>query len=119
MHIPVFSDVVKVDSKGRITIPAALRLLLNISDGEKLVLIFDEDNNKIEIRLPRQGDGLVCNDIVSKDVLLELLKRFDVSIVSCRCKDDHCALYHCKIFIELNGKRSEFAKRFPNIKCTE
>ncbi len=115
----MFSDVVKVDSKGRITIPAALRLLLNISDGEKLILIFDENSNKIEIRLPKPGNTLMCNDVIDKNTLLEIIKKFNANIISCRCKDDHCSLYYCRIFIELNDNKNEFIKRFPGVRCIE
>lgn len=115
----MFSEVVKVDGKGRITIPAALRLLLDINDGEKLVLVYDENSDKIEIHLSRRGSSIFCSDIVSRGALLELLEKFRVNAISCRCRDHQCAFYHCKIIISIDEKEGIFSKALPNIKCIE
>ncbi|MEM2221151.1 MAG: AbrB/MazE/SpoVT family DNA-binding domain-containing protein [Ignisphaera sp.] len=115
----MFSEVVKVDSKGRITIPATLRLLLNISDGEKLILVFDEDSNKIELHLSKPNRTLFCSGVISRDTLLRLLKEYNMDIISCRCRDNHCDFYHCKIFVELSKDKDEFMKNSPNIRCIE
>jgi AbrB family looped-hinge helix DNA binding protein len=114
----MFSEIVKLDSKGRVTIPATLRLLLDIKEGEKLVLIFNEDGNKIEIYLPKINNTLLCDDEISKDILLELLRKFKVNAFKCRCIDNHCDVYRCKIFIELD-EHDESIKKFLDIKCMD
>uniref|UniRef100_A0A7C5UWC6 AbrB/MazE/SpoVT family DNA-binding domain-containing protein n=1 Tax=Ignisphaera aggregans TaxID=334771 RepID=A0A7C5UWC6_9CREN len=103
--------MVRVD----LTIPATLRLLLDIKEGEKLVLIFNEDSNKIEIYLPKISNTLLCDDEISKDILLELLRKFKVNAFKCRCIDNHCTIYRCKIFIELDEHGGESIKKL--LKC--
>lgn len=113
----MFSEIVRVDGKGRITLPATLRLLLDINEGERLILVFNEDGNKIEIYLPKMGKVLVCVGEMEKGVLTDLLRDFNINTFSCRCKDDLCSLYWCKILVELNTDVNEFMRSFPNIKC--
>lgn len=51
------SEIVKVDSKGRITIPLVVREALNIVEGMTLILIADPDKREIVVTPLPGGEG--------------------------------------------------------------
>ncbi|MCC6055071.1 MAG: AbrB/MazE/SpoVT family DNA-binding domain-containing protein, partial [Desulfurococcaceae archaeon] len=69
----MYSDVVKIDSKGRITIPSAIRLLLNMEEGDKMVLLFDEDELKIELLSTKATNVIVCKLLDDFKNVVEML----------------------------------------------
>ena len=43
------SNIVKLDSKGRVLIPIHIRKFLNVDDGTELIIV--EDNDKMQVRV--------------------------------------------------------------------
>ncbi|MDK6027965.1 AbrB/MazE/SpoVT family DNA-binding domain-containing protein [Ignisphaera sp. 4213-co] len=108
----MYADIVKVDVKGRITIPSALRLLLNIEEGDKLIILFDEDLQKIEIVSAKSSDLTLCTITSSLNKVLELLTAIGNNLIAmnCRCIDASCNRYRCKLIISKNWFKMEKPK---------
>lgn len=63
------TEIVKVDSKGRVTIPLVVREALNIIEGMNLILIADADRREIILTpLPSEAEKLYELRIEFKDV---------------------------------------------------
>ncbi|MEL9940080.1 MAG: AbrB/MazE/SpoVT family DNA-binding domain-containing protein [Ignisphaera sp.] len=112
----MYADVVRVDSKGRITIPSTLRLLLNIEEGDQLVLLFDESTQKIEILGPGTDNPVVCITANPLENVLDIISNIgnDLIAVTCRRIDEERGEYKCKIV--LNKKALELGKA-KGLKC--
>ncbi|MEM0026835.1 MAG: AbrB/MazE/SpoVT family DNA-binding domain-containing protein [Ignisphaera sp.] len=110
------ADVVKVDSKGRITIPSTLRLLLDIEEGDKLILLFDEDTQKIEILGPGSNNPVICIAVNPLKNMLDIISDIgnDLIAITCRRIDEEHGEYKCKIV--LNKKALELGKT-KGLKC--
>jgi AbrB family looped-hinge helix DNA binding protein len=84
-------ETVKVDSKGRITIPASIRELFNIREGMYLLMIADKNTREIKLVPLPIAAKLVRIRVLVEDkvgVLAELtnfLANLHVDIVSTKC----------------------------------
>lgn len=84
-------ETVKVDSKGRITIPASIRELFNIKEGMYLLMIADKNTREIKLVPLPIAAKLVRIRVLVEDkvgVLAELtnfLANLHVDIVSTKC----------------------------------
>jgi|UniRef100_A0A7J3YUQ0 looped-hinge helix DNA binding domain, AbrB family len=98
----MYSDVVRLDSKGRITIPSVVRLLLNVEEGDKLVLLFDEEGSKIELRIAKANNVVTCKMQDSIRNIVELLSKVGNDVISfyCRCYDASCNKFKCKFVLK-------------------
>ncbi|MEM4717139.1 MAG: ACT domain-containing protein [Desulfurococcaceae archaeon] len=84
-------ETVKVDSKGRVTIPAAIRELFNIREGMYLLMVADKNTKEIKlVPLPISAQ-LVKIRLVVEDrtgVLADItrfLATLNIDIVSTKC----------------------------------
>ncbi|ABM81115.1 AbrB/MazE/SpoVT family DNA-binding domain-containing protein [Hyperthermus butylicus] len=87
-----FTEIVKVDSKGRVTIPLVVREALNVIEGMNLILIADTDRREIILTpLPGGGENLYELRIEFKDVpgalarISSKLAELDVDQVATQC----------------------------------
>jgi AbrB family looped-hinge helix DNA binding protein len=84
-------ETVKVDSKGRITIPASIRELFNIREGMYLLMVADKNTREIKLVPLPVAAKLVRIRVLVEDkvgVLAELtnfLANLHVDIVSTKC----------------------------------
>lgn len=84
-------ETVKVDSKGRITIPSAIRELFNIREGMYLLMIADRNSKEIKlVPLPIAAQLLKLRLIVEdRTGVLAEITRFlasrNIDIVSTKC----------------------------------
>lgn len=84
-------ETVKVDSKGRITIPAAIRELFDIREGMYLLMIADRNSKEIKLVPLPVAARLVKLSVVLEDrvgVLAELtnfLASRNIDIISTKC----------------------------------
>lgn len=84
-------ETVKVDSKGRITIPAAIRELFNIREGMYLLMIADRNSREIKLApLPIAAQLLKLRLIIEdRTGVLAEITRFlasrNIDIVSTKC----------------------------------
>ncbi|MFZ8783103.1 MAG: AbrB/MazE/SpoVT family DNA-binding domain-containing protein [Desulfurococcaceae archaeon] len=84
-------ETVKVDSKGRITIPASIRELFNIKEGMYLLMVADKNTREIKLVPLPIAAKLVRIRVLVEDkvgVLAELtnfLANLHVDIVSTKC----------------------------------
>lgn len=84
-------ETVKVDSKGRITIPAAIRELFNIREGMYLLMIADRNSREIKLApLPVAAQLLKLRLIIEdRTGVLAEITRFlaskNIDIVSTKC----------------------------------
>ncbi len=97
-------ETVKVDSKGRITIPASIRLLLDINDGDTILLSVDEDSYRIELKIFKNNTLYLCKGQLDRQILLEMLKKLKIVSLKCRCIDDECQQYKCETYIDMIQK---------------
>lgn len=84
-------DTVKVDSKGRVTIPAAIRELFNIREGMYLLMVADRNTKEIKlVPLPISAQLAKIRLIVEDrtGVLADItrfLATLNIDIVSTKC----------------------------------
>lgn len=84
-------ETVKVDSKGRVTIPSAIRELFNIREGMYLLMVADKNNKEIKlIPLPISAQLAKIRLIVEDrtGVLADItrfLASMSIDIVSTKC----------------------------------
>jgi AbrB family looped-hinge helix DNA binding protein len=84
-------ETVKVDSKGRITIPASIRELFNIREGMYLLMVADKNTREIKLVPLPIAAKLVRIRVLIEDrvgVLAELtnfLANLSIDIVSTKC----------------------------------
>ncbi|MET1128989.1 MAG: AbrB/MazE/SpoVT family DNA-binding domain-containing protein [Thermoproteota archaeon] len=87
-----FSEVVKVDSKGRVTIPLVIREALNIVEGMTLILVADSEKKEIVLTpLPVESEKLIEIKVELQDVpgalakAVERLAALNVDQVTTQC----------------------------------
>jgi AbrB family looped-hinge helix DNA binding protein len=84
-------ELVKVDSKGRVTIPLAVREVLDIREGMYLLVVADKDKKELRLLPIPVASKLIKIRLVVEDrpgVLAELtrfLAQHNIDIVSTRC----------------------------------
>ncbi len=81
----LLSEVVKLDSKGRVTIPAAMRLALGLEVGDRVLLVMDPERMSIEIRFLKDVES--CSIEIEKDRFVELVQSFLKDIYALSCVD--------------------------------
>ncbi|KSW12343.1 AbrB family transcriptional regulator [Pyrodictium occultum] len=104
------AEIVKVDSKGRVTIPLVVRVALNIVEGMNLILIADPDKREIVLTpLPSAESRLYELRIEFKDVpgalarASEKLAELGVDQVTTQCTTVKRGEYaECIIIIDLS-----------------
>jgi len=104
------AEIVKVDSKGRVTIPLVVREALNIIEGMNLILIADPDKREIVLTpLPSAEGKLFEMRIEFKDVTgalakaSEKLAELNVDQVTTQCTTVKRGEYaECIIIIDLS-----------------
>lgn len=96
----MITEIVKIDSKGRITIPASIRLLLDINDGDIVLLSTDEDSYRIELKIFKNNTLYLCRGQFDRQLLLEVLKKLRVISLRCKCIDNDCQQYKCETYID-------------------
>ncbi len=94
----VYEEVVKLDSKGRVTIPASLRLLLGLEEGSRLLLIADPDNLRIEIRIIPQ-DVTIERIVVKENELAEIVSKYANTMYSMSCYRRSDDTFQCRVVI--------------------
>lgn len=107
----MITEVVKVDAKGRITIPAYVRLLLNVDEGSKIVLNVDEDKGVMVMRTFRE-DWVRCEGVISKQELVKILN--EVKVIVIKCFDSGLDEYRCDIVLEV---KDSLKKVLGNLRC--
>lgn len=96
----MYTEVVKIDIKGRITIPSYARILLDINEGSNVIMNIDEDRRIIEIK-PIIGKLTKCMiNSVNKNEFIRLFNEID-GIVSVKCvyENNNHDIYRCEILI--------------------
>jgi AbrB family looped-hinge helix DNA binding protein len=95
----VISEVVKVDAKGRITIPAYVRLLLNIDNGGRVLMNVDEDKGVIMLKV-FQENWTRCWGVLTKRELVKLFNEAKVIASRCFVLEGKHDEYRCDMVIE-------------------
>jgi AbrB family looped-hinge helix DNA binding protein len=87
-----FSEVVKVDSKGRVTIPLVIREALNIVEGMTIILVADAEKKEIVLTpLPVESEKLIEIKVELQDVpgalakAVERLAALNVDQITTQC----------------------------------
>jgi len=97
-------EIVKVDQKGRITIPAYARILLGLDPGDRVMLHVDPDRLTINMTLlPRDSPIYKCVAEVSERDLVNIVSNLITSILALNCirpstqsRDLKCTIYSLK-----------------------
>ncbi len=105
-----FSELVKVDSKGRVTIPLVIREALNIVEGMNLILVADPDKKEIILTPLPATKGLLAEiRIELKDVpgalaqTAERLASLGIDQVSSQCTTVKRGEYaECIIIVDMS-----------------
>lgn len=97
----------KVDSKGRITIPATLRLVLGIEEGSRLLLVADPDKMKIEIRIVPQNI-VVEKRVINENELIDFLSKHITMLYALSCYRVSQHAFQCRLAI------SEYSSHFSH-----
>ncbi len=96
----MYVEVVKVDPKGRVTIPSYMRIVLGIESGSRVVLALDEERKVIEIRLVEPGPLFHCtNDSVKIDEIEYILKEYGKNIVHVTCISRDNEHHTCRVLV--------------------
>lgn len=94
----MITEIVKVDAKGRITIPAYIRLLLNVDEGGKVLMSIDEEKGIIVLRA-FQDQWMRCTGILSRNDLLTLMTNTKIVSIKCASDIDNIDMYKCDIVV--------------------
>lgn len=94
----MYEEIVKVDSKGRITIPATLRLVLGIEEGSKLLLVADPDNMKIEIKVVPQNI-VFEKRVINENELINFLSKHIAMLYALSCYRISEHAFQCRIAV--------------------
>ncbi|MEM1541321.1 MAG: hypothetical protein QW101_02180 [Ignisphaera sp.] len=116
----MYIEVVKIDGKGRITIPSYARLILDISEGSNVIMNVDEDRKVIEIRMLRDK-VIECLGIITRDDMVRLISGVDLISVKCVCEDiQNCSLYRCNILLKNpDNVEQTMLSSTKSVNCTE
>lgn len=107
----MYEEIVKLDSKGRVTIPASLRLLLGLEEGSRLLLIADPDNLRIEIRVVPQ-DVTIEKIVVKENELAEIVSRYANTMYALSCYRRSDDTFQCRVVISIT--RQNIIKEVEN-----
>ncbi|MCY0868756.1 MAG: AbrB/MazE/SpoVT family DNA-binding domain-containing protein [Desulfurococcus sp.] len=87
----VIQETVKIDSKGRVTIPMAVRRLFDLREGMQMLMVADKDSREIKLIPLPVAARLVKIKVLVEDrigVLAELtryLAELNVDLVTTKC----------------------------------
>ncbi|MEM1644368.1 MAG: AbrB/MazE/SpoVT family DNA-binding domain-containing protein [Ignisphaera sp.] len=95
----VFTEVIKVDAKGRITIPAYVRLLLDVNEGSKVLMSVDEEKGAIILRAFHEK-WIKCTGTMSKDELIDIISKLRIVNIKCVSDISDIDVYRCDIIVE-------------------
>ncbi len=106
------TELVKIDNKGRITIPIVIRELLGLREGSYLVLVMDPSTKQI-VLVPAnvQGENLYEIEITFKDItgalakVSEALAQHGVNQIMTNCKTIRKGVNaECHIIAEISSE---------------
>lgn len=103
----MIGELVKVDLKGRITIPATIRLLANINEGDSLLLTYDELSHKIVIHVMGEGEFMFCSGSLGSELLVSVIKSGGASWFTCKRAGE---TFNCKLIM-----RRELGESFRKV----
>lgn len=106
----MYAEVVKVDGKGRITIPSYVRLLLNVDEGSKVLMSVDEVRGTITLRVFQKG-WVRCFDTLNRDELAELILKATVISFKCTSNAPNGESYECDMVIDSGSSHRDILKR--------
>lgn len=109
----MYTEVVKIDAKGRITIPSYIRLLLNVDEGGKILMHVDEIRGMIMIRTFRE-EWARCKGILAKNDVVELMSRANIISINCVNEFSNREQFRCEIIAEGDSIPRDIAE---NIMC--
>ncbi|MCI4435976.1 MAG: AbrB/MazE/SpoVT family DNA-binding domain-containing protein [Ignisphaera sp.] len=97
----MYTEIVKVDAKGRVTIPSSVRLLLDIEEGDQLLLIVDEEHHAIKLQAFKNDSIVICKMMINAKSINEIFSSLANKIInfSCLCIDEACEAYRCKLVV--------------------
>lgn len=110
----MYTEIVRIDAKGRITIPSYIRLLLDLNEGSEILMDIDEDKGMIVLRAFRK-EWIKCSGVLRKDDLIEIVMKTRVINIKCISNLDDGDVYKCNIVLESNGIPSNLIK---NMHCS-
>lgn len=108
----MYTEIVKVDAKGRITIPAYVRLLLNVDEGSRIVLNVDEDRGVLMLKVFREN-WVKCEGVVNKSELVKILNNLKVISVKCFNLENEVNEYRCDMVLELEKIKNKHLDGIP------
>lgn len=109
----MFAEVIKVDAKGRITIPAYVRILLDVNEGSKVLMSVDEEKGTIILRAFSEK-WIRCTGTMSKDELIDIIGKSKIVNIKCISDTTNIDVYRCDIIVESRG---DIGKAFKGLQC--
>ena len=115
----MYTEIVKVDAKGRVTIPSSVRLLLGIEEGDQLLLIVDEEHHTIKLQTFKNGSIVICKMMINAKSINEIFSSLANKIISfsCLCIDRACEAYRCRLVVP-GDVVEKILNIEPNALCT-
>lgn len=95
----VFTEIIRVDAKGRITIPAYVRLLLDVDEGSKVLMSVDEEKGSIIIRTFHEK-WVRCTGTIGKEELIGIIRESNVISIKCVSDIANAGIYRCDLIVE-------------------
>uniref|UniRef100_A0A7C4NM58 AbrB/MazE/SpoVT family DNA-binding domain-containing protein n=1 Tax=Ignisphaera aggregans TaxID=334771 RepID=A0A7C4NM58_9CREN len=96
----VFTEVIKVDAKGRITIPAYVRLLFDVDEGSKILMSVDEEKGAIILRTFHEK-WVRCTGTMGKEELIDIISKSNVISIKCVSDIANIGIYRCDLIAEI------------------
>lgn len=109
----MYTEIVKIDAKGRITIPSHIRLLLNFDEGRRIFMNVDEAKGIIILRAFNKK-WFQCDGVLMKDQLIEIMAKAKIISIKCVNEIDNDNMYKCNIVLEYD---KSLDKTLANIHC--
>ena len=82
----MYVEILKVDGKGRITIPSYMRIALGIEPNSRVILALDEERKVIEVRICEPGTLFTCiGEGIGMEDLETVIKEYRDKIVAISC----------------------------------
>ena len=104
------SGIVRLDSKGRILIPARIRKLMGIKKGASILITSDNENNELRI-FPLTAEKtvrmrfIVSNQIEGTRIVNDKLHAYNMSILMSLSRRISKNLTELDMIVETNGYR--------------
>jgi len=113
-------QTVKIDQKGRITLPSVVRILSGLNEGSEVLLIYDEGRVIIEL-IPVEDEIMECSIVGDSSELLVLLSKFKIVSLSC-VSASLGGVMHCDVKVSKAELKSLLESRSDSVyikKCYE